>query len=142
MNNYPILLFLLEPGSYLSKTIHLVPAGSEPADTGITIFCRKSPYLENGELDPEVRSLIQQISLEEQVRSGMLVCAVYGPNDCEYLTPEGVPLPSTEPPTLSQNPFGNVRKTSHEGDHPETGLSDRDIFLSLLRSQLRNQTVH
>lgn len=142
MTNYPFLLYMLEPGSYLYKSLHFIPAGMKSPDTGITIFCRKNPYLDTGELDPEVKELIRQISRDEQVRSGMLVCTVFGPADCEYLTPEGIPLPSTEPPRLGPNHLENDRDLAGNGENVDVEVPSSDHVLNWIRSQLGDQPVH
>jgi hypothetical protein len=142
MTNYPTLLYLLEPGKFLSKTIHFVPAGMKGPDNGITIFCRISPYLGDGELNPEVRSLIREISRVEQIKTGMLVCAVYGPDDCDYFGLDGTPMPSTEPPKLGPNLFADDHENETEGGGSELGVPGYDPVLGWIQSLLRNEPVH
>lgn len=143
MTTYPFLVYLLAPGKFLTKAINFVPASSGRSNLpGITIRCRISPYDDRGELVPEVRSLICRFGHEEQVRTGMLVCAVYGAEDCDYLAPDGTPFPSSDPPKLGKNqleerPSGEALEELALSMFVEAAISAANA-----ESRRKNETIH
>ncbi len=143
MTNYPFLVYLLEPGKFLTKTIRFVPISEKSSDrSGITVRCRISPYDDLGELLPEVRSLIRNVGHEEFIKTGLLVCAVYGPDDCDYIAPNGTPYPSNDPPRLGRNLFDEGETAETEEDLSDLCPIGAVISLADAQIKRKNETVH
>ncbi len=100
MTKYPYFVYQLEQGLCLKKTIHFIPVDEEAPKGGMTIFCRVSPFDENGMIESEARRLIQKLAFKERMRTGRPVCAVFGPEDCDYIGPQGEVYTSDDPPRL------------------------------------------
>lgn len=142
MTNYPYFTYQLMPGYYLTKTITFIPFDAEPVKRGISVCWRGDVFDAEGLILPAARKALQEIGWAEQRSTHMSVCVIYGPKDCDYIGPDGVPHWSNDPPRLTVNLFkpktdGGVDK-SIIIKHPLTIGVDKRVALQKQRKEEEN----
>ncbi len=133
LRNYPYFVYQLLPGFSVTKTINFLPLGVEPPKRGITIFVEKEVD-RNEPLTPALKTAIRRLGKHEQNVSGLPLCAVYGPNECDYFSADGSPCPSEYPPKLGVRIGESLPVSSLESD----GQGALAIQGSLERKELLN----
>ncbi len=100
MNQYPYLVYRPIAAFYVNRPVTIV--GSQQlseSGNGIVVRWDGKPYDEDHKITPECREVLRAVGRQQQQSSGMRVCMVYAPDDCDYFEPDGSIEQSQVPPS-------------------------------------------
>lgn len=142
MRKFPYIVYKVNATTFLTKSIHFRPLEAEPEKTGITLCCAYSPFDENGRLRDDARTIVRRIALSERVTSGMNVCVVFGPEECEYFEPDGTPVLSSRPPKLGRNLLELGPAISNDEPYEKPSDGETALNLTTALSKEKKELVH
>lgn len=96
---YPYLAYKLAGPICSNVEITIVKSEAElSTGPGIKVQWEGETYLRNGKIDSKCREALRAVAKLQSDKSGLRVCMVYSPTECDFIERDGRIIPSNQPP--------------------------------------------